>query len=157
MGDPKEIWKTNAIIRSFKNQTKKLAASGSKQAEKEKAQLFAKLQKYGWGKENAGLDDILGLTLIDIMQRRLQTRVFKHGLSHSVKQARQFIIHGHIVVGGKKVTVPSYLVSLAEENTIMFAPNSELSNPEHPERVVEKKVEVSQPAQHEAKATLAKG
>ena len=39
-------------------------------------------------------------------------------MASSIKQARQFIIHGHVFVGNKKVTVPSYLVKKDEEATI---------------------------------------
>src|SRR3989344_5376434 len=51
------------------------------------------------------------------------------------KQARQFIVHGHIIVGEKKVTAPSYLVLKKEEDLVNFAQNSALSIIDHPERL----------------------
>ena len=50
------------------------------------------------------------------------------------KQARQYIIHGHVAVKGKRLNVPSYLVLKDEENKISFYLNSKLNNESHPER-----------------------
>ncbi|MCX6707238.1 MAG: 30S ribosomal protein S4, partial [Candidatus Woesearchaeota archaeon] len=80
------------------------------------------------------LDPILDLTLRDILERRLQTQVYKKCLARTVEQARQFIVHGHITVGGRKVTAPSYLVAAQEEMTLAFSANSTLNNIDHPER-----------------------
>jgi ribosomal protein S4 len=85
------------------------------------------------------MEDVLSLTVKDILDRRLQTIVYNQGLTKSVKQARQFIVHGHIFVGDKKVTIPSYLVLAGEEDKIIFDANSALSDAEHPERVQKKK------------------
>ncbi|MFP4002085.1 MAG: S4 domain-containing protein, partial [Thermoplasmata archaeon] len=60
--------------------------------------------------------------------------VYHKGLAHSANQARQFIIHGHISVNGRKVTVPSYIVNEEEESTIAYYQNSPLSDELHPER-----------------------
>jgi len=81
-------------------------------------------------------DAILGLVIDDLMARRLQTVVFKKELAHSVGQARQFIVHGHVKVAGKTVNSPSYLVTLKDEETIEFRDNSTLTNENHPERVL---------------------
>jgi small subunit ribosomal protein S4 len=55
-------------------------------------------------------------------------------LSRSPKQARQFVTHGHIMVAGKKVTIPGYQVSRAEESQISYAAHSPMANEVHPER-----------------------
>ena len=70
--------------------------------------------------EEASLDDVLRLTVEDLLERRLQTLVFKKGLANSPKHARQLIVHGHISVAGRKVTVPSYIVSVDEEQKIGY-------------------------------------
>jgi small subunit ribosomal protein S4 len=80
------------------------------------------------------LDDVLDLTINDILERRLQTVVFNKGLTKSIHQARQLITHGHISIGGKKVTAPSYLVLRDEEAQIAYAPTSGIASPEHPMR-----------------------
>ena len=137
----KEIWKAVSAIRKIKSQAKNLIsekAKNSKQALIEEKQLLSKLKKYGLLKENT-LEALLNLQPQDIFSRRLQTIVHKKGLSLTAKQARQFIIHGHIFVNERKVTVPSYIVSIEEENTIIFNPSSSFNDPSHPERNKEKK------------------
>lgn len=149
----KEIYKLDSVLKSFKDQAKKLIAAATKQGEKEKQQLMQKLQRLALVSSQAALDDVLGLTIKDIMERRLQNLVFKKGLAHSQSQARQFIVHQHIMIGDKKITSPNYLVTLAEESQIKFSPKSNLANEEHPERSLpekEEKIPV-RPAPPEAK------
>ena len=97
-----------------------------------------KFQKLGFLGPDAVVGDVLGLSIVNVMERRLQTLVFKKGFARSMKQARQFITHRHVCIGTQKLTVPSYIVSSAEEDMICFSPNSELADPEHPERKLEK-------------------
>lgn len=139
----KEILKMESVLKSFTKQAKRLAIITTKQEEKERDQLFARLSRLGLMSVDSKLDDVLGLTIKDIMQRRLQTILVKKGLAHSVKQARQFITHRHIVVNNHIVTSPSYIVTAAEEDTIFFDQNSSLANPDHPERTLKKDVKES--------------
>ncbi len=53
------------------------------------------------------------------MERRLQSLVHRKGLAKSPKQARQLVVHGHIRVGGRRITSPSYLVPVEQEETIV--------------------------------------
>ena len=137
-----EIWKMNSVLKGFKDQTKKLTARTDKQAEKEKKQLLEKVSKMGLLQKGTAIDSILELTVDDLLNRRLQSVIIARGLARSMKQSRQFITHGHISINGKKIDVPSYIVSLQEEPTISFLENSSFNNPEHPEREVEKKEEI---------------
>lgn len=130
----KEIWKMEAFLRSIHSQAKGLIIATSNQAIKEKENLIKKLQRYGLVGPDATIDQILGLTLHNIMNRRLQTLVVKKGLAKTVTQARQMITHKHIAVGEKKISSPSYLVTLEEEGAITYAHGSAFSNPEHTER-----------------------
>lgn len=134
----KEIWRIDSLLSRFKQQAKNLIARTDAQAKKEEKQLVAKLTKLNLVKENAKMDDILGLNIKNVMDRRLQTQVFLKGLAKNVKQARQFITHGHVCVGDKKITIPSYLTKLEEEDQIRFDERSSLTNPEHPERIQKK-------------------
>lgn len=136
----KEIWRMNSLLSRFKQQSKNLIARTDAQSKKEEIQLITKLAKLSLIKEGAKIDDILGLNIKNIMDRRLQTQVFLKGLARNIKQARQFIVHGHVHAGDKKITVPSYLVKLEEENQIRFDERSSLANPEHPERIQKKAV-----------------
>lgn len=134
----KEIWKADTILKNFKTQAKKLISLTSDQAEIEKQHLFRRVKQLGLVEGEASFDAVLGLKLDDIMARRLQSILVKKELARTVNQARQFIVHEHVLVGGKKITSPSYLVSLAEENDIAFAVSSSLYSEEHPERAIVK-------------------
>ncbi len=136
-----EIWKINSVLRNFLRQAKRLAAVKTEQSEKEKNQLLDRLKRLGLLPETALLEDVLDISLKDLLERRLQTLVFRKNLARSVKQARQFIVHRHIAVDNKKITVPSYLVSKAEEPLISFIPSSSLSSIDHPERKQEERKE----------------
>jgi len=57
------------------------------------------------------------------------------GLSFTPRQARQFIIHGHISVKGRTVKVPGYLVSRDEEPTVAYDERSPIADELHPLRV----------------------
>ncbi|MBU0665836.1 MAG: 30S ribosomal protein S4 [Nanoarchaeota archaeon] len=135
----KEIWKIGSVLKNFKDQAKKLVAMIGRQAELEKEQLKNKVISLGLIESGASLDKILGLTIKDVLDRRLQTVICKTGLARSVNQARQFIVHGHIKVDQKKITAPSYLIKVKEEGLISFVEKSSLANPEHPERYSEPK------------------
>ena len=130
-----ELWKLNSKLRNFKTQVKLLVPKNDDLAEKQKQQLLSKLQKLKLIQENAVLEDILALTLTDMCERRLQTIVVKKGLARSVRQARQFITHGHIIIGENKITAPNYMVNSDEELMITFSQNSRLHSEDHPERV----------------------
>jgi small subunit ribosomal protein S4 len=132
----KEIYKMASVLKSFSDQAKNLIASKTPQAEKERTALLKKLQNLGLINKTGTVDNVLDLSIHDIMDRRLQTLVYKKGKSRSIKQARQFIIHEHIILGGKKITRPSYLVNLEEEGSISFVPKSKLNDDEHPERII---------------------
>jgi small subunit ribosomal protein S4 len=53
---------------------------------------------------------ITGETLLQLLERRLDNAVYRLGLATSRPQARQLVRHGHFLVNGKKVDIPSYLL-----------------------------------------------
>ncbi len=113
----KELWKAQEILRNFRQRARDLIAVEDKESEKT---LINKLVKMGMLKEGSTLDDILALDVKDILNRRLQTIVFRKGVAKTPMQARQFIVHGHILIGNKRASFPSHLISLEEENEIKF-------------------------------------
>ncbi len=137
-----EIWKMNAIVSNITGQVKRLTTLKGRQADLERKQLVDRLNRLGLLQENAALESVLGMQVKEIMERRLQTIIFRKKLAKSVKQARQFIVHEHILIKGIKMTIPSYIVSAEEENAIEFAPKSALADEMHPERKIEEEVEV---------------
>ena len=129
-------------MKNFKTQAKKLIILRTEQSEIETKHLFRRVKELGLVTEEVTFDLILGLNLDNLMERRLQTLVYKKGLARTIKQARQFIVHEHILVDGKKITSPSYLVSLKEQSTIEFSAKSSLFSEEHPERAIPEKEEI---------------
>ena len=87
-------------------------------------ELLGKLASLNVVLDGASLDDVLDLTVNAVLERRLQTLVFKLGKAKTPQQARQLIAHGHIAVKGRRVTSPSYLVKRTEEATIDYAETS---------------------------------
>ena len=61
---------------------------------------------------------ITGENLLVLLERRLDNVVYRLGFGVSRPQARQIVRHGHIRVNGKKVDIPSYLVSTGDVITI---------------------------------------
>ena len=128
-----EIWKEQTILDNMIANFKKTGTT--EQAKKEKRRLIERMERLGIISHGASDDEILGLDVRAILDRRLQTIVCKQSLAHTMKQARQFIIHRHIKVGDKIITSPSYLVTLKEQEQISFVDRSALSDEKHPERV----------------------
>ncbi len=135
----KELWKFSTMLRKIKEQAKGLIVTQSEQAKKEEKQLIDRLVKLNLVKKDAKIDDILGLNLKKLLDRRLQTFVLKKNLARTTKQARQFIVHRHIMIGDHIVNVPSYLITGDEENKICYNPISAISKDDHPERNIKKK------------------
>jgi len=131
----REIWKSDSMLRNWAKQAKRLIALTDDQAEKEKKQLLTRLEGLGLIESGVGINAILELGVKDMLDRRLQTVVFKKELAKSIKQARQFVVHRHIVIGKSKMTIPSYMVKKEEEATITFTEHSALDDATHPERI----------------------
>lgn len=65
--------------------------------------------------ENAiRIKGVTGEVLISLIERRLDNVVYRLGFGSSRKEARQLVRHGHILVNGKKVDIPSYQVDLGD-------------------------------------------
>lgn len=112
-----EIWKAESILRSFRRRARDLAAKRDKTQERI---LLDKLYKMGLLGKNADLDDVLSLTGENLLERRLQTIVFKKKIANTPKQARQFITHGHIAIEGRRTIYPSFSVTRELENKISY-------------------------------------
>jgi small subunit ribosomal protein S4 len=111
-----------------------LGATVEQRAEME-SQYLKRMSRIGILPEAASVDNILDLNVKDLMERRLQTIVFRSGLARTIHQARQFVNHGHISIGGDIVSVPGYIVKRDEESRISFQATSPLTNNQHPARI----------------------
>ena len=134
----KEVWKTESMLRNFRRRARKifpLLRAGNKQSEKEANQLLMKLKRLGILPEEANLDDVLTLTVENILTRRFQTMVYVKGLAKTINEARQFIVHGHIAVDNRKVTIPGYIVEKEKDDKIGYYYSSSIVNENHPLRI----------------------
>ena len=61
------------------------------------------------------MSGISGENLLQLLERRLDNVVYRAGLATSRSQARQLVNHRHLTVDGKRVNIPSYVVSVGEE------------------------------------------
>ena len=74
-----------------------------------------------------------GVALIQMLECRLDNVVYRLGFANSIRQARQMVVHGHILVNGKKVDIPSFAVQVGDEvslreksrTNVMFKENFE--------------------------------
>jgi small subunit ribosomal protein S4 len=128
-----EVWRAQSELRSYRREARSLLAQFVDEGG-EAEPFLDRLRRYGILGEADGLGAVLALDVSDILERRLQTVVYRQGLANTPKQARQFVSHGHITVDGRRVRTPSYTVSLAEEDTIEYDTHSPLADELHPER-----------------------
>ncbi len=114
----------NSLLRTWRSRARIIAAMRGEKREKEEAILIAKLQKLGVLGEKASLDDVLSLEQDVIFEKRLQTVVYKMGMANTVKQARQFVVHGKVTVNGIIVNGPSYIVKAKDKISFLegFSP-----------------------------------
>jgi small subunit ribosomal protein S4 len=136
----KEAWRMDTTLKRYKDRAKKLLAQSGNQAMVEQQQLLERMARLGLIPKGASFDDVLGLPIEAVMDRRLQTVLIKKNLARTPKQARQMITHRHVTVDGKVVTSPGKLVTLDEERTIGFATRSGFVNDAHPERFSEEEL-----------------
>jgi len=113
----KELWRAEAKLRQIRQQARKLLGLTGEEALKEKQDLVGKLNRSGVLKTN-NIDDILALTVQDLLERRLQTIVAKKALAKTPNQARQFVVHKKVKVGSRIVSAPSYIVLKSEEGDV---------------------------------------
>lgn len=111
----REIWKIESILRGFRRRARNLAA---KRNEMEEKKLLGRLQKLGVFDKGASLTDVLSLTVENLLERRLQTIVYRKGLANTLKHSRQIITHGHVFINDKKTVYPGFLVPKELENNI---------------------------------------
>lgn len=135
----REVWKAHSQLKKYRELARKMLAESIKgkltgHVKTDSENIINRLKKYGLLKTDAVLDDILSLDINNFLERRLQTQVHKQGLANTQKQARQFIVHGHIAVAGRKITIPGYLVPANEELSLGYYTGSELTKESHPSR-----------------------
>lgn len=66
----------------------------------------------------SNMKGVTGENLLQLLERRLDNVIYRLGLGSSRAQARQFVRHGHILVDGAKVDIPSYMVKPGQVITL---------------------------------------
>lgn len=100
---------------------KKLSEYGIQLREKQKARRFygvleSQFEKYfDMATKQKG---ITGENLLAILETRFDNVIYRTGLASSRAEARQLVTHGQFIVNGKRVNIPSYLVSVDDEITV---------------------------------------
>jgi small subunit ribosomal protein S4 len=143
-----EVWKTIAKVSYFRHRAKALAKSPLE----EQQVLFNKLKALGLKTDT--IADVLALKIENLLERRLPTIVFKKGIAKTTKEARQMVVHKRILINNRVNNTPSYLVSLAEEDSIALKKKAKPVKVEvKAEAKPETKVEQAAPAEvQEAKS-----
>jgi len=130
----RELWKTQTELSRVRFQARSLLALRQEDRERKEPILIQSLSKIGLVDQNSTLDDVLNLQVTDLLSRRLQTIAQKKLYFKTPYQARQAIVHGHVMIGDRIVTIPSYIVKIDEESKIHLIPessfNQTLSKPE---------------------------
>jgi small subunit ribosomal protein S4 len=120
-----EIWRAEAILRNFRQSARQLITKHEKGAE---SMLLGKMTKLGLVRPDATLDDALSLTLENILERRLQTIIWRKGIATTPLQSRQYIVHGHIAIDGQRMRWPGTLVPVEAEQKIKLYEKSKIRN-----------------------------
>ncbi len=95
---------------------KKKTEYGTQLAEKQKLRFTYGLSEKQFRRffliAKADKEKSTGLALFQLLESRLDNLVFRMGFAKTRRQARQLVTHGHVTVNGKKVDIPSYIVSI---------------------------------------------
>ncbi|MCI9561597.1 MAG: 30S ribosomal protein S4 [Clostridia bacterium] len=96
---------------------KKVSEYGQQLREKQKVKRIYGVQEGQFRSYYEKADRMKGITgenMLSLLERRLDNVIFRMGIGVSRAQARQLVNHGHFVVNGKKVNVPSYIVKVGD-------------------------------------------
>ena len=107
----------NESIRSLRNPNKKVSEYGLQLREKQKAKfIYGVLEKpfRNYYKKADRMKGMTGENLMVLLESRLDSVIFRMGFARTRKEARQVVGHKHVLVNGKKVNIPSYLVKAGD-------------------------------------------
>ncbi len=122
----RELWKAQSELSRIRKRARALLALPIEVRSARESELLSSLNRLALVGENATLDDVLNLKVEDILGRRLQTIVYRKGLAKTTLQARQMIVHRHIIVGDRIVDVPGYWVKRGEDEKVALSADSPL-------------------------------
>jgi len=147
----RELWKAHTELSRVRHQARSLLALRQEIRVEKEPILMKSLARIGLVSGDATLDDVLNLKADDLLSRRLQTIVSNKLGFKTPYQARQAVIHGHIMIGDRKINIPSYTVTVEEENSVHFTPESKI--PEMLEKTKKEEPKVEATAEGTTEAT----
>ena len=103
--------------RESKRANKKISEYGLQLREKQKAKfIYGVLEKpfRNYYDKAERLNGQTGENLMILLERRLDNVIFRLGFARTRKEARQIVDHKHVLVNGKQVNIPSYLVKVGD-------------------------------------------
>jgi len=115
-----EIWRMRSVLRTWQKRAREIISLSEEERKRESEKLISTLNSMAILEKDATLDSVLALKIREVMERRLQTLVYKQGFANTIRQGRQFITHGKIMVDGKTITSPSVLLKIS--NRITYTP-----------------------------------
>jgi small subunit ribosomal protein S4 len=151
----RELWRYKTMLSKTRGIARSLLAKSGTERERSENEFLTRLRRIGLAGDTTTVDDTLDLDIRDLLERRLQTVVFRGGLAGSPSQARQLVSHGHISVGDHVVTVPSYMVAKADEERVRYAGESPLAKSDHPARKAAAREKAAGPAPSRASSRRA--
>lgn len=138
MSDQKEQGATQSR-RPARKQSEYGKQLSEKQKVKEMYGLREKQFKRFFGIASKSREGMPGENLLSLLERRLDNTMYRLKLATTRTQARQMIVHGHVLVNGRKVYSPSFLVSI--DNIISLDPKA-LTKLVFLEKVVDKRLNI---------------
>ncbi len=114
----RELWIATSEIRRIRRNVREVLSG--KVSDDVGRDVIARLARQSIVGESAILDDLLLIKPEAILERRLQTVVYRKGLAKTLAQSRQLITHGFISINGQRTKSPGYLVKKLEESGISY-------------------------------------
>lgn len=96
---------------------KKLTEYGRQLLEKQRLRAYYGVMEKQFAKyviQAKKSNEQTGHALVKILETRLDNLVYRLGFASSIRQARQMVVHGHILINGKKLDIPSYIVDVGD-------------------------------------------
>lgn len=113
-----ELWKAASEIRRIRRHIRDVLSGSA--ADNVGKDIVARLARQGIVSDGAAFDDILVIKPEALLERRLQTVVYRKGMAKTLRQSRQLVAHGFIAINGRKVRSPGYIVKRDEESEISY-------------------------------------
>ena len=119
--EPSVIGRSKQSKRQIRRTNRKVSEYGLQLKEKQKAKfIYGVLERQfrGYYEKAKKMQGVTGENLLKLLERRIDNVVFRLGLANTRKQARQVVRHGHILINGKRVDIPSALVEVGDAITV---------------------------------------